>query len=147
MSSFATERLRAEDVEDLAVIAALLHDSHTCIGEMLFNSAERVFICVLKRIVRDLDDQDVSQKRVETALVFNCVDNVQYRDIDPAKMDAVLTLLTIATEPGVHRLYHINLLFEDGAQLKLESDCVDCRLEDFGHTQSQMDLPAKTPPQ
>ena len=49
-----------------------------------------------------------------------------------ARPDHELVLLTIATGPGKRRLIHIDLVFEGDAQIRLRTDRIDCRLDDFG---------------
>jgi hypothetical protein len=41
-------------------------------------------------------------------------------------------LLTIATEPGRQHLVRIDLVFEGEARIRLVSNAIDARLDDFG---------------
>lgn len=133
------QRLRAEDVEDLAVIAALLQDARITVRDMAFDPAERTFMGAFKRYRHEAASDRPSE--VPAALVFGCIAGVQHRGVETDELDRELTLLTIATEPGDAKLFSIDLVFDGGAQIRLRSDCIHCRLEDFGEVTS-----AKAPP-
>jgi hypothetical protein len=128
-------RLRASDVEDLAVIAACLQDARVTVREMLFSPDERRFAAAFARYRRE-DQADWSSceglTECPSALVFDGIDNVRYRGIDPANPDRELSLLTIATEPGKERLIHVDLVFEGDVHIQLQTDAISCRLDDFG---------------
>ncbi len=49
MSKRETIKLRAEDTEDLAVIAACLQDAIACLAEMAYEPNERRFAFVVER--------------------------------------------------------------------------------------------------
>ena len=128
-------RLRAEDVEDLAVIAALLQDARAPLRETAYDPKERRFMAAFTRFRRELPyDAATCAGLTEcpSALIFDCIDAVRHRGLEQASMDEPLTLLTIATEPGDKRLFNIDLLFDEGCEIRLASDCIDCHLEDFG---------------
>ncbi|MGD9509324.1 MAG: DUF2948 family protein [Geminicoccaceae bacterium] len=128
-------RLRASDVEDLAVIAACLQDARVPVREMLFSPDERRFAAAFARYRRE-DQADWSSceglTECPSALVFDGIENVRFRGLDPADPDRELSLLTIATEPGRERLIHVDLVFEGDVHIQLQTDTIDCRLDDFG---------------
>ena len=128
-------RLRAEDVEDLAVMAALLQDARVALREMAFDVEERRFIAAFTRYRRELQADPSScdgLTEVDTALRLDCIVQVKHRQLDPLDLERELTLLTIATEPGERQLFHIDLVFEGGPEIQLRTDCIDVLLEDFG---------------
>jgi hypothetical protein len=128
-------RLRATDVEDLAVIAACLQDARVSIREMLFSPDERRFAAAFARYRREVQtDWSSCEGLTEcpSALVFEGIESVKYRGLDPASLDRELSLLTIATEPGKERLIHVDLVFEGDVHIQLQTDAIDCRLDDFG---------------
>ncbi len=128
-------RLRAEDVEDLAVMAALLQDARVALREMAFDVEERRFIAAFIRYRRELQADPSScdgLTEVDTALRLDCIVQVKHRQLDPLDLERELTLLTIATEPGERQLFHIDLVFEGGPEIQLRTDCIDALLEDFG---------------
>ena len=128
-------RLRAEDVEDLAVIAALLQDARAPLRETAYDPKERRFMAAFTRFRRELPHDPATcagLTECPSALIFDCIDAVRHRGLEQISMDDPLTLLTIATEPGDKRLFNIDLLFDEGCEIRLASDCIDCRIEDFG---------------
>jgi hypothetical protein len=128
-------RLRATDAEDLAVIAACLQDARVSVREMLFSPDERRFAAAFVRYRRESQaDWSSCEGLTEcsSALVFEGIESVKYRGLDPATPDRELSLLTIATEPGKERLIHVDLVFEADVHIQLRTDAIDCRLDDFG---------------
>ncbi|MCB1885327.1 MAG: DUF2948 family protein [Geminicoccaceae bacterium] len=128
-------RVRAEDAQDLAVIAAILQDAEGAVGEMAFDPEERRFMAAFRRYRRELPhDPMTGLGLTETAsvLTFRCIAEAKHHALAALPNDAPLHLLTIATEPGQRRLFHITLHFDDDRRIQLRSDCIDCRLEDVG---------------
>lgn len=128
-------RLRAEDVEDLAVLAALLQDARITLKEMVYDPEEQSFIAAFIRYRRELQADPASCAGLTErpcALRFDCISTVKHRNLDAQELDRELTLLTVATAPGDRHMFHIELLFDEGAQIQLRTDCIDALLEDFG---------------
>ena len=128
-------RLKATDAEDLAVIAACLQDARVSLREMLFSPDERRFAAAFVRYRREAQaDWSSCEGLTEcpAALVFEGIESVKYRGLDPAQPERELSLLTIATAPGKERLIHIELVFEGDAHIQLRTDAIACRLDDFG---------------
>lgn len=147
MSNVATGapvRLRAEDVEDLAVLAALLQDARISLREMVFDPEAKSFIAAFTRYRRELQPDPLSCDGLTergSALRFDCVAVVKHKKLDPADLDRELTLLTIATAPGERHLFHIELVFDEGVQIQLRTDCIDALLEDFGEPRVSVKTP------
>jgi hypothetical protein len=128
-------RLRAEDVEDLAVMSALLQDARIKLRDMLFDPEERRFIAAFTRYRRELQADPTSCEGLterRSALRFDCIASVKHKKLDPDELDRELSLLTVATAPGDRHLLHIELIFDEGVQIQLRTDCIDALLEDFG---------------
>jgi len=137
-------RLRAEDVEDLAVLAALLQDARITLREMVFDPEANSFIAAFTRYRRELQpDPTCCEGLTEcgSALRFDCISAVKHKKLDPADLDRELTLLTIATAPGDRQLFHIELVFDEGVQIQLRTDCIDALLEDFGEARLSLETP------
>ncbi len=131
-------RLRAEDVEDLAVMAALLQDARITLREMVFDPEAKSFIAAFMRYRRELQADPTSCDGLterRSALRFDCIASVKHRNLDPGDLDRELTLLTVATAPGDRHLFHVELVFDEGVQIQLRTDCIDALLEDFGPVQ------------
>ncbi len=130
-------KLRAEDPEDLAIISAVLQDARVSLGEMVFDPASGRFMAAFARYMRELQEDPCSCEgllEVPSALTFEKVEKVLYRDLDPDDPAKEMVLLTIATEPGRDHLLHIHLVFAGGGEIQLRTDTISCRLEDFGES-------------
>ncbi|GBD40966.1 hypothetical protein HRbin39_00338 [bacterium HR39] len=137
-------KLRAEDAEDLAVLAALLQDARAPLFEMVYQPGERRFAAVFRRYRREAQPHpDVRDGLTEVAcaLVFEEIEAVRHRGLDPADRERVHRLLTIATHPGRERLVHIHLVFDGGAEIRLECDRIRARMEDFGEIVAALEPP------
>jgi hypothetical protein len=147
MSELATEdpvRLRAEDVEDLAVMAALLQDARITVREMVFDPEQNTFLAAFTRYRRELlPDPTCCEGLTErgSVLRLRCIASVKHKKLDPTDLDRELSLLTIATAPGERHLFHIEFVFDEGVQIQLRTDCIDALLEDFGVARRSMKTP------
>lgn len=118
-------KLRAEDAEDLAVVAACLQDSILPIGEMAWLASERRFAMVLNRFRWEIGPEGEAKleaassaptepgelepgegspvyERVHCAVRVDGVEGVRSRGIDLKDRSRILELLTLeATPDGV----------------------------------------------
>ena len=123
-------KLRAEDAEDISVIAACLQDALVPVGDMSFLTAEKCFVLVANRFRWEALPREPSAgvyERIRCGICFERVNAVRRRGIprkDPGKL---LEILTITVEDGA-----LNLVFAGDAVIRLEIDHVRCVLEDFG---------------
>ena len=148
-------RLRAEDDEDLRIIAAVLQDALVAMSDMEFLSGERRFVLVANRfrwencdagdaaglspapavqLVADSDATDDptlapcrSYERVNCGIRFDGIDHVRCKGIDRGDRGRILEMLTIQIEPGA-----VTLLFAGGAAVRLEGASITCHLQDLG---------------
>jgi Protein of unknown function (DUF2948) len=128
-------RLKATDAEDLAVISACLQDARIPLREMAFESGEHRFLAAFTRYRREKQPDPRScdgLTECQTALVFEKIDEVKYRGIDPAMPERELVLLTIATQPGRDHLVLIDFIFEGDARIQLRTNHIEARMDDFG---------------
>ncbi len=147
-------RLKAEDAEDLAVIAAFLQDAVVLVSDMGHMPQEGQFVFVANRFKweetedgpdgapdgeggeddPDLPDSDDAYERILCGVAFEDVVSVRYRGFDRRKRGSFLELLTIAVgeDPGKGGSTIIELDFADGATVRLEADRLYCLVEDFG---------------
>jgi hypothetical protein len=128
-------RLKATDIEDLAVIAACLQDARVTLGEMAYLAAERRFMLAFTRYRRERQKDPTCCEGLtecQSVLVFEGIDEVKHKGIAGLPLEKEIGLLTIATEPGRERLIHIDLVFAGDAQVQLRTDRICCRLDDFG---------------
>jgi hypothetical protein len=128
-------RLKAGDAEDLAVIAACLQDARIPLREMAYLADEKRFVAAFTRFRRERqkDPRDCEGlTECATAIVFEGIEQVKHKGCSALEPERELSLLTIATEPGLERLIHIDLVFEGDVQIQLRTDAIACRLDDFG---------------
>ena len=131
-------RLRAEDAEDLAIFAAILQDARAPLMEMVYDHPTRRFMVAFHRYMRECQCNPEATDElceIQSVVMFEQIEAVRYCGLDLTAKDTPLTLLTIATRPGRQRLIDIDLIFAGGAIIRLQTDCIRCRLEDFGEPQ------------
>lgn len=137
-------KLKAGDAEDLAVIAALLQDALTAVREMVFQPEEERFMVALRRYRREAQEDWNSCENLtecDTALTFDQIKQVRYRGLDPEDPDRKVQLLTIATSPGKEAMVQIELVMAGEADIRLLTEVIDCRLEDFGKPEPARESP------
>ncbi|MFQ5955390.1 MAG: DUF2948 family protein [Kiloniellales bacterium] len=127
-------KLRAEDAEDLAVIATCLQDALVPVGDLTFLPEARQFIGVLNRFCWECaSDTPAAERRTEAdyqrvlcGLRFDAVRNVKIHGVRPRDAGRLLQLLTI--EPSDQA---ITLVFAEDVAYRLDVDHVQCILEDL----------------
>lgn len=128
-------KLRAEDADDLAVIAACLQDAIASLDEMRFEPGEATFALVVERFLWEDPTaakltQPAGLKAVRTGLHFTNVRAVRLRGLDQRQPSEVLELLTITSEPSGDATT-ISLVFAGGGEIRLEADGVRAWLSDL----------------
>ena len=122
-------KLRAEDAEDIAVIAACLQDALVQVSDIAYLSDERRFVMVANRFCwEDCPEIDGSAafSRVHCGVVFDGVARVRLKQIDRKKPGRTLELLTIRVGDGV-----VDLMFAGGAEIRLDVAAVSCHIDDM----------------
>lgn len=128
-------RLRAEDADDLSVIAACLQDALIPLKEMAFVKGENRFMAAFTRFRREcLADPERCQglMQIHSALVFDHVVAVRYRGLDPNFGSVRQELLTMIAEPAGDGAQTITLVFAGDAAIQLSVERIHARLDDFG---------------
>lgn len=124
-------KLRAEDGEDLQVIATGLQDALLEVADMAYLQAERRFALVVSRFCWERSAGN--NQRTHCALAFDTVRSVRLQGIDRHQSERVLELLTIEAKSGAAgEPVQIDLVFAGQAAIRLEVDRVLCHLEDVG---------------
>ncbi len=128
-------RLRAEDAEDLTVIAAFLQEAVGCVGEMAYDKEAKRFALILVRFAWEeapahpLHAPGGGPAQVKTGLHFDTVSAVKTRGIDRQVGRQMLNLITITSEPARDPKC-VNLLFV-GAEVRLEVERLSCHVQDL----------------
>jgi hypothetical protein len=128
-------RLKAEDADDLSVIAACLQDALIPLSEMAYLADERRFVAAFTRFRREcLADpaRCEGMSMCHSALVFSEVEAVRHHGVDSRFSAVRLELLTVIAAPAADGLTEITLLFAGDAAIRLRVKSIAARLEDFG---------------
>jgi hypothetical protein len=94
-------RLRALDVEDLAVVSTLVQDAVFPGSEMRWDRKHRRFALLLNRFRwEDAARRRAGFERVQSVLLIEDAMAVRSQGIDPGDGETVLSLLSVTFEPG-----------------------------------------------
>lgn len=128
-------RLKAEDAEDLSVIAACLQDALVPLTEMVFLPDEHRFLAAFTRFRREcLADPSACDglTQCQSALTFNHVESVKHHGVDPRLGGVKLEFLTMVAEPGDDGSVTVILIFAGDMALRLRMGGIAATLCDFG---------------
>ena len=117
-------QLRAETPEDLVVLSACLQDALIMIGDIAYRPDERRLMLAANRFLWEAPDK---KSRCLSGLTIERVTAVRRRRLDPRRREALLSLLAIRGVPG-----GLELIFAGGAEIRVETEGIDIRLEDVG---------------
>ena len=121
----------ALDADDLQVISALCQDAVFPITEMRWQSKARRFALLLNRFRwEDPGRERHGPERVQSLLVFDNVLGVSSQGIDRSEKDMVLSLLSIAWEPGDDASGNLLLTLAGDGALRLQAEALDVALRD-----------------
>jgi hypothetical protein len=128
-------RLRAEDDEDLAVIAAVLQDAVVRVGDLAFLPSRRQFVGLFTRFCWEAVSPAEPDRfiRVRTGLYFDAVRAVRTRGVSQDRPDTMLSLLTLHAEPTAEGVA-LDFVFSGGGEIRVQAECIDAHLSDFGQS-------------
>ena len=138
-------RLRAEQAEDLAVLAALAQDAVGAVGDARHLPRSRRFAALVSRF--RWEDAEAaraahrSYERVRAMLVVENVLAARARGLSPAASDAVFNLLAMTFEPGEDGAGVLLLALSGGADIALEVEALDVSLTDVARPHAARGLP------
>jgi len=139
-------RLKAEDLDDLKIVSTFVQDALVKVEEIAYVPGSRQFALILNRFCwenrpgGDVRFADVvagratraPHERVRSGLTFGGVLRARRQKLAQHAKEQVLALLSIAAIPGEDAAATIILTFAGEAQLRLDVECIDVRLEDLG---------------
>lgn len=148
-------KLRAEDAEDLRIIAACLQDALIPLSDCEFVPANRRFLLVANRFRWENCNETAdmpfvptaatpaydpalagacsSYERVNCAICFDNVNQVRRRGFDQRNRGQILELLTMEVETSPDGSGKaVVLLFAGDAAIRLEGDRISCLVGDIG---------------
>ena len=143
MSDASSLKLRARDVEDLAVISAALQDALVPLGDISHDPAEKTFIMVVNRF--RWEQESKQNERVHAGLRFDAVRRAQFRGIDRTNRAQFLSFLTIAFDGSDEAEGVVVMHFAGGGAIRLNVGGLYCILADLGQPWPTQWTPAHDP--
>ena len=123
-------RLRAEDSEDLGVIAALIQDAVLASTDMKWERGRRRFGFLINRFRwEDNAGGRHPAERVRSVIAVDDVTKVQSQGVGPGD-DVVLSILTLAFEAGDDGTGRMILTFAGDGALAFDVESVNVTLQD-----------------
>jgi hypothetical protein len=125
-------RLRAETVEDLAVLAAAAQDAVGTLADVALLARKREFAFVINRFRWEARDASGAlAERVRCGVTVSNVMAARGSGIDQGERDRVFSLLDMAFEAGEDGTGVLRLLMAGGAEIALEVEALDVTLTDI----------------
>ncbi len=127
-------RLKAEDAEDLQVVAALVQDAIFPATEMTWQAGQRRFALLLNRF--RWEDQEGATKarraveRVQSVLAFDDVAGVQSQGVTRGDADTILSILTLEFEAGDDGAGRMIMTLAGDGGIALAVESVNVTLQD-----------------
>ena len=127
-------KLRASTTEDIKVISAHLQDAITQSSDMIKLKKNRIFILQFNRFMWEDVEKGVfrKSKRIQSVLKFENVLSVLGKNINQKKKDHFLDFLAIETKLLSDKSYEIILHFAGDKLIKINTEVIDCFLDDQG---------------
>lgn len=124
-------KLVALDAEDLAIISTHLQDAVVKVGDISYMPADKRFVLVARRFDWECGCEEPQRRRL-SGIHFERVNAVRMRGFDRSQLDRELNLLGIAFEEKDAPSGTATLLFEEGAAVQLEIECIKSQMRDVG---------------
>ena len=121
-------KLRATSVEELQVVAACIQDAIAPLADMAWMQDQHRFVILFNRFRWECADDRPPFERTHAMLSFQNVRAVRTSHVEQEQPDRLLSLLTLTAREDVA----VDLAFAGGATVRVESEPLDCVLEDLG---------------
>ena len=127
-------KLNATTIEDLKVLSAHLQDSITQPGNILHLNKNRILLNQFNRFMWEDVEKGVfrKNKRILSILKFENVLSVNAKNLNQKKKDHFLDFLAIESKILSDKSYEIVLHFAGDKLIKVNSEVIDCFLDDQG---------------
>ena len=127
-------KLNATTDEDLKVISAHLQDGITQAGNIVHLKKNRIFLMQFSRFMWEDVEKGVfrKNKRILSILKFENVLSVYSKNLNQMKKDHFLDFLAIETKLLSDKSYEIILHFAGDKLIKINTEVIDCFLDDQG---------------
>lgn len=143
----ASLAIRAEDADDLRILAALVQDAVLTVGDMAHDGRARRFSLLLTRL-RWEDAEAARQEqrpfeRVRSLLVISDALRVRHDGIDRSDPGTVMSLLDVGWAAGEDGTGTVTLTFAGDGTIAIEAECLSVDLRDVTrpHRAVSGDLP------
>ena len=126
--------LRALDVQDLAVVSAMVQDGVFPVTEMRWQKRQRRLAILLNRF--RWEDRAAAEaagrpvERVQAVLSVEDVTAVQVQGLDPADRDVVASVLAVEFAPGEDGRGRVTLLLAGDGAIAADVECLEVTLRD-----------------
>ena len=124
-------KLRAEDIEDLTVLASVLQDAILPLSDIAYMPEERRFALVANRFRWERQDGQRGFERINCGICFHQVRSAKLKRIDRRDRGLLLDLLTLSAEE-IEGGYAVSLICADDRVIRLELDRIEITAEDYG---------------
>ena len=121
-------RLRALDPEDLTILSALVQDAVVTVGDVAWLKQHRRFAALVNRF--RWEGQTRTPERVRSMLVIEGVTAVRSQGLDPRDKDTVLSLLSLAWEPGEDAAGRIVVTLAGDGVIAVQVEALEVLLRD-----------------
>lgn len=127
-------RLRAFDADDLAVISALVQDAVLPVTEVRWQRSKRRLALLINRF--RWEDAPVAERRgrdwerVQSVLAIEDVTQVATMGVDRSEADTVLSLLSVAFEPGEDGTGRVVLTLAGDGAIAADVEALEVTLQD-----------------
>ena len=127
-------KLNAISEEDLNVVSAHLQDSIAQVKDIVHLKKNRIFLVQFNRFMWEDIEKGVFRrnKRVISVLKFENVISVYSKNLNQKNKDRFLDFLAIETKLLSDKSYEIKLNFAGDILIKINSEVIECFLEDQG---------------
>lgn len=126
--------LVARDAEDLQVISALVQDAVLTGADLTFQKSKRRFACLINRF--RWEDEAAAEatkrpyERVRAMLVIEDAGAVKSQGIDRGDPETVLSILSLAWEPGEDGTGAVTLVLAGDGAVRVEVEALEVTLHD-----------------
>ena len=126
--------LVARDAEDLQVISALVQDAVLTGADLKWERAKRRFACLINRF--RWEDREAAEaakrpyERVRALLVIEDAGAVRSQGIDRGDPETVLSILSLAWEPGADGTGAVTLVLAGDGAVRVEVEALEVTLHD-----------------
>lgn len=118
-------KLRAQSLEDVAVLSACVQDAVLKRGDMAYIAEQASFVVMVNRYLWEMAE---AKQRIRTGIRFRTVTRVRQKAV-PGSPDDLLYLLAIQYQPSEKQ---ICLVFAENSEIRLDVEDCEVILEDIG---------------